>query len=461
MITDRTLSYVGVATAIGLGVLAGAVSARRPLAAAIGALGLLLLLPLGAALRRSRQIDPLEPLWPFLICYGITYVFKPMLDARGGYTYDWFTFDATLATRAVVVATAGLAAIYVGYLSGIYRVLLPILPSTRQEPTAARARVAALGLAAGGVLALFLMRAAISEFSLGGAVSGAFRTRILQAAYGRGYIVVLASLAAFAPPLQIAIALTTRRRLDWALATGITGIVGVLLVALYSRQLMLQMIVMLVVVGYFKGRWLTRGGVVVAGVAILIVGGFLGLRLRAADVGPLQAFAFLGHTFDSFEFLASALARVSPLGHFSGVSFVEDAVLTYLPRLWFPEKPDVYGIVRIQNYVQPSFSAWSVSKATFPPGFLVEGYANFGVAGIALISLCYGVLLRLAREWFWPRRDRLFPMLVYGGLVLNMTGVFRSAAQTAMQMLVFGSIIYALLYARIPVRSTTPERLAA
>jgi hypothetical protein len=459
MFTDRALSYVVIA--IAAGVLGGMVSASRPLAAAIGALGLLLLLPLVASLRRSRRIEPLEPLWPFLICYGITYAFKPMLDARGGYTYDWFTFDTALATRAVVVAAAGLVAIYAGYFSGAYRVLLPVLPATRREPTVARARFAAFALAAGGVLAVLLMRAAISDFTLAGAASGAFRTRILQAAYGRGYIVLLASLAAFAPPLQFAIALTTRRAVDWAMAAVITGIAGVLLLALYSRQLMLQMIVMLLIVAYFKGRWLTRGGVVLAGAAILILGGFLGLRLRASDVGPLQAFAFLGHTFDSFEFLATALARVSPLGHFSGVSFVEDAVLTYLPRVWFPEKPEVYGIVRIQNFVQPSFSAWSVSAATFPPGFLVEGYANFGAAGIALISLCYGVLLRVAREWFWPRRDRLFPLLVYGGLVLNMTGVFRSAAQMAMQILVFGSIIYALLCARIPVRPRAPERLAA
>src|SRR5207237_599146 len=146
------------AIAIILGGAAGMAVAVRPLVGATLGLALLLAVPLGAALLRRRPVDPLEPLWPFLICYGIASAFKPLLDARGGRTYDWFTFDAELAVQAVVVAAAALIVIYAGYYCGLHRALLPVLPSIRRDPAPARARAAALLLAAGGVVALLLLR---------------------------------------------------------------------------------------------------------------------------------------------------------------------------------------------------------------------------------------------------------------------------------------------------------------
>ena len=189
---------------------------------------------------------------------------------------------------------------------------------------------------------------------------------------------------------------------------------------------MLQTIVMILVVMYFRARWLSASAVVICGVVIALMGGYLGIRLRTTNVTPLSAFGFLGHTFDSSEFVPSALDRISPFGHFGGLTYIEDAVLTFVPRSFFPEKPDVFGIVRIQNHVAPDLSEFGG----------VEGHLSTGVSGRGLmpisacsawsfIGLAYGAGLRVAREWFWPRRDRLFPMLVYGGFIMNMAGMFR------------------------------------
>lgn len=445
--------------ALGLGV--GA-AITTPLWLAVGTLVLLLCVPLVGRILRHGWLDPFEPLWPFLVCYGIAYALKPLLDAAGDRTYPWFEFSLSAAMMTVLVAAASLLFVYLAYFSELYRVIVPMLPLPETDPSPWRARVAALVLAAGGMMGLvILLRAAGPDFSLLAATRGAYRLSSVRAAYGQGYLFVLCTLAAFAPALQVAVALSTKTTLDRGLAVLVLAAVLVMLVVLYSRQLMLQTIVMILVVLYFRARWLSASGVVICGVVIALLGGYLGIRQRSTNVTLLSAFGFLGHTFDSSEFVPSALDRISPFGHFGGLTYIEDAVLTFMPRSFFPEKPDVFGIVRIQNHVAPDLSSWSVSTATYPPGFLVEGYANFGLLGLALIGLAYGAALRIAREWFWPRRERLFPMLLYGGFVMNITLMFRSAGQMALQTMVYGAVLYFLLYARIPMRARGVGAVAA
>jgi hypothetical protein len=139
------------------------------------------------------------------------------------------------------------------------------------------------------------------------------------------------------------------------------------------------------------------------------------------------------------------------VGELGGQSIAEDLALTYVPRSFFPEKPEVFGIVRVQNLAAPYFANFSVRNATFPPGFLVEGYLNMGLVGVVLMALAYGVGLRVAREWFWPRQEQVFALIVYGGLILNMTGMFRSAAQFLLQVVSTSAVLYLAFYARIPV----------
>jgi hypothetical protein len=427
--------------------------AGTPVQLMAGVVVLLLCVPVCAHLLRGAEFDPMEPLWPFLTCFAITFALKPLIDEAGGLTYEWFDFVIPQVVGVMVVACLALLLIYVGYYSPAYRLLLPLLPAPVADPCAARARLVSVLLALGAVIGtVFVARAVGPTFSFESAARGAYRIPATGAAYGRGYLIVFWTLSALAPAAQLAILLKTRRTSDLFLWVGITAAVFSSLLVLYSRQLMLQAIVTMLVVAYFRGRFIRGGTVVVLGLAILFAGGYLGLRTRSGSLSAVGAFAFLGHTFDSFEFMGESFDRISPAGHFAGLTYAEDAVLTFLPRAFFPEKPDVFGVVRIQNLVAPVYTTLPVYRATYPPGFLVEGYANFGVAGIIMISLIYGAALRLAREWFWRRRDLLFPMLIYGGMVLNMTAIFRSAGQTAMQTVVYGAVLYLLLHAQLPMR---------
>jgi hypothetical protein len=432
---------------------------------AIAILAVVLLLPLITRVLQRRAIHPLEPLWPFLVCYAITFALKPLFDREGFVTYDWFTFDDVSAARAVLVAAGALLVIYGGYFSGAYRGVLPALPSIRREPTAARSRAVAIGCALAGLLALvFLAYTRGSWFDVQAAAAAAYRVEIVRSVYGQGYLSVLLALASFAPAIQLHTALRTGRRTDWIVLAVIALCVGFVLTVAYSRQLLLRAAILGLAVLHFRGNVFSRRTIVAAGVVILLAGGFLGVRQferfdRASTV-VLHSFAFLGHTFDSFEFLAVALERFPLRGQLGGQSFVEDVALTYVPRRLFPEKPDVYGVVRVQNLVAPALAEHHVSQSTYPPGFLVEGYVNFGLVGILLLALGYGVALRGALEWFWPRRERLWPLLMYGGFVLDMTSMFRSASQVAITAVVLGALFYVLLQARVPVvPGQTPHHL--
>jgi hypothetical protein len=423
------------------------------LSVALGSLLVATFLPLCARLIRGTPIHPLEPLWPFLVAYAITFVLKPLLDGRGFATYEWFSFEPASATRAVAVATGALLILYAGYLSGGHRLFSGLLPALRHEPSAARTRGAAAVLLGAGAAAIWaILRTAHVPLTIGSAVAGDYRAEILRASYGHGYLTILYACASFAPAMQIATALRTRRAVDWLLCAVMGAGVGAMLTVVYSRQLLLQAVIVMLVVLHFRGRLFSRVAIVMAGVAIVFVGGFLGARrVDNSRVDPLAAFAFVGHTFDSFEFLTRAIDELPAAGRLGGRSFIEDVTLTYLPRSMFPDKPDEFGAVRVQNLVAPSLSINAISSSTYPPGFLVEGYANFGYAGIAMIALAYGIGLRLALEWFWPRRQQVFALLVHGGFALNVTGMFRSATQFAMGSIVVGMLLYIALYARIPI----------
>jgi hypothetical protein len=54
----------------------------------------------------------------------------------------------------------------------------------------------------------------------------------------------------------------------------------------------------------------------------------------------------------------------------------------------------------------------------------------------------------------------VFALIVYGGLILNMTGMFRSAAQFLLQTVTTSALLFLAFYGRIPVLATR-GRLAA
>jgi hypothetical protein len=159
---------------------------------------------------------------------------------------------------------------------------------------------------------------------------------------------------------------------------------------------------------------------------------------------PLAAVAFLGSTFDSFEFLVPAVQRMSIFGELSGQSLVEDVVWTFIPRALVPNKPDTYGFVLVQNALMSDLAMEGRLTGTYPAGFLVEWYVNFGICGFIFIALLYGAMLRVGGAVVQRPDPRLIPLLFYGGVLLNLVGLFRGSGQMFIQGLLYGAILLAL-----------------
>jgi hypothetical protein len=253
----------------------------------------------------------------------------------------------------------------------------------------------------------------------------------------------------FAPATQAYVALTTRTLQDFLLAVAVTVVVSGVVTAFYSRTLVLQVFITLLVVLHFKGKWFSPRMLTITGAALLVFGGALGLKrvggfesLWTALASPFQALEFLTHSFDSFEFLAPAIQRTSIFGSLGGQSLIEDIFWTFMPRALVPWKPDEYGAVRVQNFLQPELAEISVAQSTFPAGYLSEWYVNYGIFGVVLISILYGIVLRIAREGIFTSRPKLLPLLIYGGIVLNLVSLFRSSSQLFIQAVVIVVILF-------------------
>jgi hypothetical protein len=122
------------------------------------------------------------------------------------------------------------------------------------------------------------------------------------------------------------------------------------------------------------------------------------------------------------------MERITPNDFMLGTSYVEDALYTSIPRMWFPDKPERYGIYTVQDRIIPELRDMN---GTFPPGILNEAYVNFGLAyfivPVPLAWVFHGLYRRtIAGQLFWiVQVMMLFPVLM----------TFRSLGSQIAQML--------------------------
>jgi hypothetical protein len=160
---------------------------------------------------------------------------------------------------------------------------------------------------------------------------------------------------------------------------------------------------------------------VAAASTLLFFAGLAGLRLddETAPITVQSVAQRVMSTYDMPEMLAIAVDRMSLANYFLGRTYIEDTILTYAPRQFFPEKPEVYGVLRIQNLLIPKLYDEAGLAATFPPGIAGEAYANFGAL-------------------FW------IPIFVVGGVV----GIVHRASKHAGHMM---TVVICIFVSTIPV----------
>jgi oligosaccharide repeat unit polymerase len=83
-------------------------------------------------------------------------------------------------------------------------------------------------------------------------------------------------------------------------------------------------------------------------------------------------------------------------------------VTTFVPRAFWPDKPRGVGSLYAQLFQGASFSG-----TTIPVGPQAEMYWNFGLIGVVLLSLLYGVILRKVYHFHWRHYPSPFAAVFY------------------------------------------------
>jgi hypothetical protein len=84
------------------------------------------------------------------------------------------------------------------------------------------------------------------------------------------------------------------------------------------------------------------------------------------------------------------------------------AVTSVIPRAIWPDKPRGVGSLYARLFQGAAFSG-----TTIPVGAEAEMYWNFGIAGVAVLSLIYGMLLRRAYYFHWRHYPSPFAAVFY------------------------------------------------
>lgn len=408
-------------------------------------------LPVAMARRAGVRFDPVDPIWlacaVFLFTYGLVPALElwrpePFESVVGYlrfspphiYAASWLS---GLAFIAFCAGSFGRAGRWVGASVG------PRIPRVGPGQTA----FAGALLTVVGALCVetTLTLVGASDYSMAQIVSGDLRNPSLTATSGRGYL-LLGYLVLVLGLLCLLLALTwsarerpERRRLVAPAAAAICLLSAILFgVVLDSRQMVVVTFVGVAVVIHLAHRQipLWAWGTAVVGAAAFSVAS-IALRSDGLRLDPVEWSGYAAKTFDSFNHTVIALPRID---HFVwGRGLWDDLWLTYLPRALDSGKPTVFGIVEAQRTI-----VGTVPSGTYPPGFIAEGYLNFGVLGALLLPLVAGLLLRVVYEWSRVGGSA-FALMLLAYLLSNQTGVIRGFGPVLPALVVVSVLLLPLL----------------
>jgi hypothetical protein len=158
-----------------------------------------------------------------------------------------------------------------------------------------------------------------------------------------------------------------------------------------------------------------RKAIFVAALILLLffaIAGPIGLLMKGLDMEPAAMMSMAMSPWDSFELTAIAQHQMRASELMWGSTYFGDLFYSWLPRSFFPSKPERYGFRQIQDALLPEEA--NNDAATFPPGILVEAFANFWYPGLLVIPLvigvfCQSIYLRLgSKDLFWLVQSMLF-----------------------------------------------------
>lgn len=382
---------------------------------------------------RKRPFNILDPAWAFLAGYFINYCFRPALFLTFPDVALWYedslqppsAFRAALS-GALSFALCGLLGFVLGDFCcpRLAKRISRRLPETTLG-SLARTRsytVLATLFLVSGVAGLwgFIHQSGWSG-SLLVLLTGTQRNTFitLDVLQGHGYYTFMMQLSIFGWALLCAQWFTDpqirhgwRRGIHvlWCVSCGVmtllvwvamgerSTIVAVIFIpfALYSSLRVVRP-------GAPRKSSILRWGPVIL-VVVVVVAGPLGLLMKQQEVVGPQIANMATSAWDAMEFTVRTPQDFHARDLFWGKSYLGDIFYTWYPRAIFSSKPERYGIMTVQDHLAPALAS---ADGTFPPGVLVEAFANFSYIGLFFIPFACAVLYRAVylklqnRSFYW------------------------------------------------------------
>lgn len=201
-----------------------------------------------------------------------------------------------------------------------------------------------------------------------------------------------------------------------------------------------------------KGRWFSW--VIIFGLVLIFPAMNIFRWLKTLQKGGLweliiKSFSscYLEGHFDAHQMLITTVRYVEEFGLSWGRQIL-GALLFFVPRSLWPGKPEGTGHTTIVGLDQFYFSNVSANLT-------VEGYMNFGLAGIVLFAVLVGILARRVDDFYWRRRscweeklgDIVYPFVMFMFFFLLRGDMMSAWAYTFAQLAVGSVIIGIYLFA--------------
>lgn len=435
-------------------------------------IALVLVAPLGRRIV-ARRFDPFEPLFLFVVAYGVMFVVRPAVmiaQDRLVFYGPSGTFDVSAAfTEMLVLALLGALA-----FSSAYALPLARRPASRREDERAaddrRLVTGSLLLAVLGTLAFGIFLFAADGIRTLTAILGSDHSALAGAVETYRYLWLAFFVLVPAAIALLGLGLERRRKTFVACSMVLAALVLLRVIPLGNRIVLLPLVGSLVVVYYLdrRSRPSARSLAVFVAVALLssaFISDLRGRETRGEGVGDTVARSFkpsrLGQPFttgpdsEMAPALAAALSVIPErLPRQYGAAIFEDLVVRPIPRqLWsgkpLPPREELLSTLWPVEYARGTInSEFSV---------LLYFYWDFGLIGVVLGLAAYGAGARYLYEYYRAREDDLSARVLYALALWFLVIALRDSPVDTLILASFvvlpGWLIFRL--ARAPARSSS------
>jgi len=329
---------------------------------------------------------------------------------------------ASLMAKVFAYGSIGVVAACIGYWLPTGRLLAQALPRLPSGWTARRA-----GLAAVAAVAISTAAAFVYVARLGSVVITHPSLISVRATAGMFWLFPLMRLGILGFCLLYLHALWERKRVGVGVWILLAVLSGSLYLLTSSKSWIAGLILTILVFRHYCVKPIRLPVLLlISTLFLLLVPVFYAYRAYGFNVAEFrQALTFVGpwvgfrlvlgraYLADSF---AAILYQVPRVHEFALGSQWKELLIWWVPRAWWPEKPESMGLLFGPQYLP----GWEQSGSSFlAPSLIGDLYLNFGLAGIVLGLACLGTAFRLMYEYLIARQRSPAGLFIYAVLLFH------------------------------------------